>query len=282
MPMQVVYSWTHEVDRAGARKLVEAMREVALKLPFVSVGEIHEEEWGPQQSRDPERELDPDRPRMTDEEFQAIMRRWPGRWFVQHEGDPDAHMSLIEPVWGCYFTAQLNGCDPVTAGLAEHIDTVKVKREFSVDEVPTNLNGKMAWQCKCETLNAMLPQIGGWDNFFKQHTTVLKFLEEVEKLGFELTVWDQGKYWETLNADLLRKELDRSAAITAHTIGHLKDHIGDEPDLARDKPLLTHPHFEQLEAKGAEIIAQGPHPSIRRLLEEHEEGEEWKRGRDDE
>lgn len=282
MPLQIVYSWTHAVDRAGARKLVEAMRDAALKLPFVKVSDIIEEEWGPQQLRDPEREADPDRPRMTDEEFEAVMRRWPGRWFVKHEDDPDVHMSLIEPVWACYFIAQLNGCDPVTAGLAEHVDKVKVEREFSVEEVSTNLDGKMAWQCKCETMNAFLPGFGGFDNFLQQHTTALKFLEDVEKLGLTLDVWDQGKYWETTNVELLRDELERSAAITAHSIGYLKDHLGDEPDLARDMPLLTHPQFEQLEAKGAEIMAQGPHPSIRRLLEQHEEGEEWKRGREEE
>jgi len=282
MPLMIDYWWTHATDRAEARLLVAAMRDAALKLPFVSVGEIIEEEWGPQQLRDPEREDDPDGPRMADDELDAFSRRWPGRWFVREPDDMVTHIALIEPVWACYFIAQLNGCDPVTAGLAEHVETVKIEHEFSVEEVSTNLGGKMAWQCRCETLNAMLPQIGGWDNFFKQHTTALKFLEEVEKLGLEPTVWDQGMYWETLNAELLRHELDRSAAITAHSIGYLKDRLDDDPNIARELPLLTHPQFEHLEAKGAEIMAQGPHPSVRRILEQHEEGEEWKHGQDDE
>jgi hypothetical protein len=282
MPLMIDYSWTHAVDRVGARSLVAAMREAALKLPFVSVGEIIEEEWGPEQVRDPERDDDLAGPPMTEAELEAFMRRWPGRWFVRGPDGTDSHMAMIEPVWACYFVAQLNGCDPVTAGLAEHVETVKLEHEYSVEEVSTNLDGKMAWRCKCETLNAMLPQLGGWDNFFKQHTTALKLIEAVEKLGLEPEVWDQGGYWETLNPDLLREELERSAAITAHTIGHLKDRLNDDPDLAEEMPLLKHPQFERLEAKGAEIMAQGPHPSVRRFLEQHEEGEEWKRGRDDE
>ena len=276
--MQVVYSWTHAVDRAGARALVQAMHEAALKLPFKEVGPILEDEWGETQVNDPETRGDPSRPRLTEADFERHLRRWPGRWFVQNLGDIDAHMTLIEPTWSCYFIAQLNGCDPVTAGLASHIDKVKVQREFSIDEVRTNLGGKMAWQCKCETLNAMLPQIGGWDNFFKQHTTVLKFLEKIEKLGLELDVWDQGKFWETTNPDLLRDELRRSAAITAHTVGYMKDRLREHPELADEIPLLKHPEFERLEAEGERIMAEGPSPAVRRILDELEEGEEWKHG----
>lgn len=277
--MQVVFSWTHLTDRAGARELVAAMREAALRLPFVSVSEIFEDDWGPNQLNDPGKRDEPGRPRLTEAQFGRVMRRWPRRWFIQNEDDFDAHGHLIQPTWTCYFIAKLDGCDPVSAGLAQHVETVNVEREFGVSEASTNLHGRMAWHCRCETLNAC---VAGWDHFFKQHTTVLKFLEAIEPLGLEMNVWDQGMFWETTNPDLLREEMERSAAITAHTLGHLKSRLKDDTRLAEDVPLLKHPQFEQLEARGAEIMAEGPGRPWREHFRKMNEGEEWKQGAEEE
>lgn len=252
MPMQIAYSWTHQIDQAGARTLVEAMREAALKLPFARVGAILTDSWGDEQTRDPDRRRK--RQLKTEADVERHFVRWPGRWFVKNEDDDDADGQLIEPTWTCYFTAALNGCDPVTAGLAQHVSQIKVRREWGgYSEASTRLEGLMAWQCRVETLNASLPQHGGWDNFFRQHTTVLSFLEALEKLGMTLDVWDQGGYWETASKDLLRKELERSSAITARTLGEAKDQMQHGEILRDIMPFLTHPQFEQLEAKGEQM-----------------------------
>ncbi|MBK8205625.1 MAG: hypothetical protein IPK87_02405 [Planctomycetes bacterium] len=253
MPMQVVYSWTHPTDRAGARRIVAAMREAALKLPFVRVSEIIDEEWGDEQTRDPERRKKR-RKKMSDADLERHFIRWPGRWFVKNDDDHEVDGELIEPTWTCYFTAELNGCDPVIAALASHVSHVNVKREWGgYSEASTKLEGLMAWQCRVETLNASMPQHGGWANFLKQHTTVLKFLGTVEKLGPTLDVWDQDGYWETTSEDLLRKDLERSGAITAHSFGAMKDAMEHGDELGDVLPFLKHPLFEQLEAKGEQI-----------------------------
>ena len=275
MPIQIAYCWTHQTDQTGARTLVEAMREAALKLPFAKVGEILTDSWGDEQTRNPNRRRR--RTFETEADLERHFARWPGRWFVKNEDDDDADGQLIEPTWTCYFTAALNGCDPVTAGLSQHVSQIKVRREWGgYSEASTGLEGLMAWQCRIETLNASLPQHGGWDNFFRQHTTVLRFLEAIEKLGVTLEVWDQGGYWETASKDLLSKELERSSAITARSLGEAKDQMQHGEILRNIMPFLTHPQFEQLEAKGEQMANEdSPNRHWMRQAEEHTREEPW-------
>jgi len=260
--MQIAYSWTIEVSRAGARRLVQAMRVEARRLGFAAVSRIAEDQWGSQQTRSDEVRVARRGKEMTEAEFRRHMRRWPGRWFVKNEDDNDAWMQLIEPVWSCYFTAKLVGCDPITAGLSQHIPSLKVQRDWGgVVDVCTGLDGKMAWQCKCETLNAALPQHGGWDNFLAQHTLVLTFLRKVKGLGLELHVWDQGKYWESGNPEVLHDELTRSMETCAEFFGRLKDRVGDSDSLTEIAQVLKHPAFEYLEAKGRKRMRRRDQPS---------------------
>lgn len=285
MPLCIEYRWTKETDEDGARQLVRKMRKAALKLPFKRISKIMEDTWGPKQH--------PKLPR-GERRRKGVMRRWPARWFVQQKEDDEAHMQLVLPQWSCYFVTELNGCDPAYFGLAQYPVRVDEETEFRELAFNTYLEGKYAFWCKVETIFASLPQFGGWKNFLMQHKTVIAMLEQVEMLGVELDVWDQGRYWETTSDDLLRKELEKSTAIVAATMGELKDAIErDDPQagkrtkkgrkLREVNPLLQHPQFEHLEAKGRDIMeesARNMPPWMREMLEGGEEdcGEDWKRG----
>lgn len=250
MPLGIHYKWVHEADRAQARELVRAMHAVALSLPFEHVGEVREEEWSPV----PGGNLDPDRKPGTppsEAEWERLRRRDLGNFGVTH----DSHLSILFPLWTCGFTIHANSCKAFGIGMGEHeLETTVEYEDEPWVTFPTGLGGKNAWCHWVETVYASLPQNGGWDNFVRQHMTILNLLERIEQLGISVAVRDDGRYWETANLDVLREELERDLRITAYACSYMRAFIGDDPEAAEQNPILLHPDFERLAEEGAKLI----------------------------
>jgi len=256
MPIGLHYTWKHKACRVQARELVLAMHAIALQLPFEHVGAIIEDTWSPESGGN----LDPGRKAgtpLTDSEWERLRRRDLGNYGVTL-GD---HLSILSPLWTCGFTVKAHSCKPFGIGMGEH----ELETTIEYDDEPwvtfaTNMGGKFAWCHWVETLAAALPQNGGWDNFLRQHLLIISLLEQIERLGIELTVRDDGRYWETAKTEVLREELERDMRVTAYACSYLRAFIGDDPDAASQNPMMLHPDFERLAEEGRTLITIVRHP----------------------
>ena len=60
------------------------------------------------------------------------------------------------------------------------------------------------------------------------HRRVVAILDEAERLGFRVTVHDEGEYWETRSVERLLRLVGHSNRILAHFAGALHDQLGPE------------------------------------------------------
>lgn len=168
------------------------------------------------------------------------------RLFATHYGD-DLVVPAVEASWFCVYC---EGAETTWVGLASRPAVVADE-----DGVPTRtgLGDLCTWQWCCKTQYASLPQHGGMDNFLRAHTAMIALADHAKALGLQVDVIDDGHYWELRDAELLAAECERWNQRMAAFAGWLIDKLGDElgPPVA---PILTHPHFERLEAEGREEL----------------------------
>ena len=89
----------------------------------------------------------------------------------------------------------------------------------------------------------------GWEHFLKCHCAVIDLIEEAEHFGLKVEVEDEGGLWETGSFAVLRKNLAEYNECIAAFGGALKDAAASVGQRI-DAPILSHPQFEHLEAKG--------------------------------
>jgi hypothetical protein len=103
------------------------------------------------------------------------------------------------------------------------------------------------WQSFCKTQYASTVSE---EHFLFCHHTVISLLDEARRIGFEVTVHDEGQYWETRDAELLLSEVRRSNVLIARFAGALHDAIGSEHSVEAE--IFSHPEFEHLEMEPVE------------------------------
>lgn len=103
------------------------------------------------------------------------------------------------------------------------------------------------WQSFCKTQYASAISE---EHFLFCHQMVIGLLDEAKRIGFDVTVHDEGLYWETRDAALLLAEVRRSNVIIAHLAGALHDAISPEHRVQAE--IFSHPEFEHLEMEPLE------------------------------
>jgi hypothetical protein len=98
------------------------------------------------------------------------------------------------------------------------------------------------WQCMCKTQYA---SAFGDEHFLKCHMRVVDMLDYAVSLGIDLTVYDEGLYWETRDKTRLLSEVDKMNRLVARIAGRFSDAMKDPR--AVQSPIFEHPDFERLE-----------------------------------
>jgi hypothetical protein len=83
------------------------------------------------------------------------------------------------------------------------------------------------------------------EHFVRCHRMIVAILDEAERLGFELEVRDEGRYWETRSVQVLLTEVSTMNHILARVAGALHDAMPEENGF--DAEIFRHPDFEHLE-----------------------------------
>jgi hypothetical protein len=98
------------------------------------------------------------------------------------------------------------------------------------------------WRCSCKTQYATNVSDA---HFAKCHIALVTLLDRMQALGIELTVCDEGGYWEKRNEAALVAEVRRWDHLMAKFAGRLSDILGDRHEIVA--PILARPDFEHLE-----------------------------------
>lgn len=104
------------------------------------------------------------------------------------------------------------------------------------------------WQSFCKTQYASTISE---EHLLFCHRMVVSVLDEAKRVGFDVTVHDEGQYWETRDAELLLSEVRNSNRIIAHLAGALHDAISPEHSVKAE--IFAHPDFEHLEMEELEL-----------------------------
>lgn len=104
------------------------------------------------------------------------------------------------------------------------------------------------WRSACKTQYASAV---GKEHFVRCHTSLVSLLEAARRLGFRVTVLDEGGYWETRDSSRLVAEVERMNRIMARFAGAVHDAIGDAVRV--EGPIFEHPEFERLETSPASL-----------------------------
>jgi hypothetical protein len=223
-----LHSGSRSIDEA--RRLVGALRHRALGLSFQQVSEILD--------------LSGD---ACDYEKQDRDR--PHRWLLIQANQPierDDYTYNVAPTRLIAFsTLPGEGSEPANFGLCRYPRTIAGYPRHGVKQVRTGLPLGWFWRSFCKTQYASNPQTGDVENFLRCHLSVIRLLDEAEKLGMLQTVFDEGGYWTKRDVEALVKEVGEWNAMVAGFVGGMKDLIGG---IAAE--ITKFPNFEHLEAKG--------------------------------
>lgn len=163
--------------------------------------------------------------------------------FFPVPGHPNRqHQICVAPEAGWLFPIEVGeDCEPLWLGLCRYPLSVRVEGKLR----RTKLNGWRFARC-CKTQYASLH---GWAHFRRCHTAVAELVAGLRRLGLDVSISDEGDYWPGRRLDLLRQNLDEMNGAVAAAAGALRDM---DPDGAVESPIFRHPHFERVEAAGAE------------------------------
>lgn len=226
MGLTIHYSFKPQCDSPeAARQIVEQLRQKALDLPFLQVGEIIEASG---------EEADYERLERDDARLWLLLQSCR---FLER----DAGFFRVKPDHVIAFrTLPRQGSEEANFGLASYPATIEVDD----GEMPTGL-GKWSWESFCKTQYASNPQVGGTQNFLQAHLAVVALLDAAAQLGILDQVGDEGGYWEHRDAQKLAGEVNMWNTMIAGVAGRVKDLFGAETSA----PITQFPNFEHLEAK---------------------------------
>lgn len=201
MGVTIDYSFkAHPCDEERARALVYKLRQRALDLPFLEVGEI--------------REFDED-----EVDFRKLPNTHPDVWlfiqaFKDFEPDPNSNSGYwLSPTKLIVFTTRPGaGAEPAFFGLGRYPDHVTemdrtVDPPVKVRKIPTKF-GDWTWKSFCKTQFASRVECGGVRNFLRTHMTLIKMLDYAKELGILEEVNDGGEYWEKRDLEVLASEMN--------------------------------------------------------------------------
>ena len=116
--------------------------------------------------------------------------------------------------------------------------------DCSADAERANEASNWFWHYCCKTQYA---SIVSNEHLVRCHLTVVRTLEEAERLGFAITVRDETHYWETRSTDRLISEVANMNRIVARFAGAFHD--ATAPGVRSDGAIFEHPDFERLETE---------------------------------
>lgn len=179
-------------------------------------------------------------PIRTDEQLLRWARQWRS---VPHPHRRDLKSEVeITPEAGWLFETDVGeDCEPLRLGLCRYPRTVALAGRRHRTHLP-------GWRY-AGFAKTQYASLHGWAHFRRCHTAVAELVAGLRRLGLDVSISDEGDYWPGRRLDLLRQNLDEMNGAVAAAAGALRDM---DPDGAVESPIFRHPHFERVEAAGAE------------------------------
>jgi len=236
MGLTIYYSLATSLrDAEQVARLVETMRQFALDLPFEEVSEVVQLS-GEEASEDEAGNED---------------QRW-----LKIQGTAFVSGCEVNPLHLIGFsTWPGKGCESANFGFCTYPDLVERQSEDGRKrKVRTGLEG-WRWASFCKTQYASDPRFGGMEHFLRCHLSVIKMLDFIRRTELvTVDARDEGSYWESRDLERLVKEVVEWNEQVAAIVGLLRPLLEEQGGKA-EAPITSFPHFEHLEAKGAEKLA---------------------------
>jgi hypothetical protein len=177
------------------------------------------------------------------------LKRWACAYrTLPHPTEPDTSIGVsIAPDAGWIFPVEL-GADSelLWLGLCRYPRTVVVEGRSRA----TRLGARWQFAASCKTHYASLH---GWEHFARCHVAAVDLLGAGRAAGLQVKISDEGGYWPGRSRATLQQRIDQMNGVVAALAGALKD-SSDETGRGASvtSPIFRHPHFERIEAEGAE------------------------------
>ena len=222
MGLSIHYSLkSNAANPERARQLVEQLRQAALDLAMLEVGEVVEFTGAACDFQN-----------STDESHRWLLIQ--ARRIVSI----DEAYQFVVPIHVCAFsTWPGEGCEEANFGLALY--------RSENGALATSLSG-WSWQSFCKTQYASNPDDGGIGNFVRCHTTVIRLLDRAKTMGIVESVKDESHFWENRDLKAPVETVGQWNRHIAGIVGQYKDQIGG----TLVAPITEFPNFEHLEADG--------------------------------
>jgi rubredoxin len=231
MGLTIHYSLKSDADsQAAARQQVEKLRQAALDLSLVEVGEVIELTGA---------ECDPEIGKQEDEK----------RWLLIQA------RRMLQIGDGYYFATPTHviafsawpgeECEVANLGLATYPDVIETKD----GTLTTGMHG-WYWHSFCKTQFASNPTVGGMENFVRCHLAVIRLLDAAKAIGILEEVKDEGHFWENRDVKALAETVGQWNVGLAGLAGLIKDEF---PGQIIAAPITEYPNFEHLEAEGRKV-----------------------------
>lgn len=158
----------------------------------------------------------------------------------------------VRPTRGAVFEVDVGkDCEPLLIGLFKYPARV-TSCETGNNECRTRMGWGWQYRRHCKTQYASLH---GWEHFRRCHLAVVDFLAALRPLGITVEISDEGHYWPSRDEQALREKVGMMNRVIAAAAGAMKDAFDDG---SIEAAIFAHPHFERLEAEGADLLKKRP------------------------
>jgi hypothetical protein len=158
-----------------------------------------------------------------------------------------------------------SGCEECNVGLSRFPRTVIVGNRRTGKDHRINVADGDCWKwhsfCKTQYANEH-----SLENFLRCHLSVVAMLDAAKRIGFEVTVNDEGHYWEKRDVHALVREIGEWDQMIAAFGGSLKD-VAESAGMKLEAPIFDRKDFEQLEMQGQPQLPAGWGKVVRSLLQ---------------
>jgi hypothetical protein len=255
MGLTVYYDWKTKTNLPSARRMIAKFRDIALKLPFDEVSEIHEQE--------------PPDGKCAFRPYSHSFRQG-GLYLSRTRGDGNKETVHVPALHALFFHVRVQGAETAAIGLASHPPVV-LHREDVIErnkdgsewgrllgrgdpiEFPTRRRGYYSWHSFCKTQYAGNPKLGGETNFLKAHLSLIELLDQIQMAGVKVRIRDDSRYAKHRDVDRLLRSVRKWDAIVATIVGKFGDALGDKSG-SLIAAIKERPDFEYLEAEGISVL----------------------------
>jgi len=203
--------------RADVVQMLGQLHAAAVKLPFERV-------WPLVDLETPEDRSDEDR----------HIGRLSVEFYATLVGDP------MPPEEGPRYTGSASSAVGFRVGPGEGPETATFA--LMRRRAESTLAEEWYWWCACKTQYASNVSD---EHFMNVHMSLIALLDAAVQIGFEVTVVDEGNYWESRSTEQLAEEVTKMNRLMARFGGALSDALGDGHSL--QAPIFEHRRFERLE-----------------------------------